>query len=146
MLIGFEEYLENGSGWIMSQVNNNRIDLEIDSIYVASVYWVITSFSSIGYGDIVGTSDREMGYQMLIEMMGIGVFGYMIGTIQTLFIGFGPKDQNAEQMELVELWLIQLDKAKPQTLLSKKVFQDVRDFYRKKLNYETNIIMQNVWV
>ena len=122
MLIGFEEYLENGSGWIMSQVNNDRIDLEIDSIYVTSVYWVITSFSSIGYGDIVGTSDREMGYQMLIEMMGIGVFGYMIGTIQTLFIGFGPKDQNAEQMELVELWLIQLDKAKPQTLLSKKVF------------------------
>ena len=81
---------------------------------------------------------------MLIEMMGIGVFGYMIGTIQTLFIGFGPKDQNAEQMELVELWLIQLDKAKPQTLLSKKVFQDVRDFYRKKFNYETNIIRENV--
>ena len=65
----------------MAQIENDRIELDINSIYVASVYWVITSFSSVGYGEIVGSSDREMGYQMLIEMMGIGVFGYMIGTI-----------------------------------------------------------------
>ena len=65
----------------MAQIENDRIELDINSIYVASVYWVITSFSSVGYGEIVGSSDREMGYQMLLEMMGIGVFGYMIGTI-----------------------------------------------------------------
>jgi len=33
---------------------------------------------------------------MLIEMMGIGVFGFMIGTIQKLFLGFKVRDQNAE--------------------------------------------------
>ena len=62
MLIGLEEYMENESGWIMSQIEGDTIELDIHSIYITSVYWVITSFSSIGYGDIVGTSDREMGY------------------------------------------------------------------------------------
>lgn len=75
-------------------------------------------------------------------MLGIGVFGYMIGTIQTLFIGFQAKDQTAELEEMINLWLISLDKMMPE-LLSKKVFKDVRDFYVKKQKIETQLVLKN---
>ena len=54
------------------------------SLYITALYWVITTFSSVGYGDVVGVTDTEHIFQMLIEMVGIGFFGYMIGTFQTL--------------------------------------------------------------
>lgn len=47
-----------------------------------SIYWTITSFSSVGYGDITGTTKSEYIFQMIVEMIGIGFFGYMIGTFQ----------------------------------------------------------------
>jgi len=57
---------------------------------------VITSFSSVGYGEIVGLTPVEFQYQMMVEMVGIGFFGYMVGTFQNLISGFKMKDQNAE--------------------------------------------------
>lgn len=90
---------------------------------------MLTSYTSVGYGDITGTSYVEYLYQMLLEMLGIGIFGYMTGLIQTLFIGLGAKDLGEENQELVNLWLIKLDKAVPEKLLSKLVFEDVRRFY-----------------
>ena len=50
------------------------------SLYISSIYWVIASFSSVGYGDIKGFTTEEYMYQILIEMIGIGFYGYMIGT------------------------------------------------------------------
>jgi len=76
-------------------------------------------------------------------MMGIGVFGYMIGTIQRLFIGLQKIDENAEQQEQVNLWLIKLDKAMPKVMLSRKVFEDVRDFFIKKYKEDHSMTIQD---
>lgn len=80
--------------------------MEFSAVYTSSVYWIITSFSSVGYGDIKAQTSREELFAILIEMLGIGVFGYMIGTIQTMFIGFQSKDQISELQELIDLWII----------------------------------------
>lgn len=92
MLIGYKEMVRDDAGWISSQIENNRQTTDVLSLYVSSVYWVIASFSSVGYGDITPKTESEMIYALLIEMLGICVFGYMIGTIQTLFTSFKIKD------------------------------------------------------
>jgi len=139
MLIGYKEMVRYDAGWISSQIENNRQTTDVLSLYVSSVYWVIASFSSVGYGDITPKTESEMIYALLIEMLGICVFGYMIGTIQTLFTSFKIKDQNQDLIDSINLWLILVDKAKPSHLLFKKVFDDVRDFYTKKLKHEAQL-------
>ena len=104
---------------------------------MSCLFWIITSFSSVGYGDIKATNSQEELFAILIEMLGIGVFGYMIGTIQTLFIEFKVKDPKTEIYTIIDLWMMQLDKAMPHTLLQKKIFKDVRDYYVKKLKHDT---------
>jgi hypothetical protein len=40
-------------------------DLQKDdffSIYITSVYWIITSFSSVGYGDVYGVTELENSF------------------------------------------------------------------------------------
>ena len=75
------------------------------------MYWVITSFSSVGYGDVYGHTQTEYEYQMFLQMIGIAMFGYMTGTFQTLLLDFKVKDQLAEQQEQIDHWIMQLDKA-----------------------------------
>lgn len=62
------------------------------SLYITSVYFVITTFSSVGYGDVYGTTAIEWIFHIVLEMLGIIVFGYMIGTFQSLLSGMGTKD------------------------------------------------------
>lgn len=109
------------------------------SLYISAFYWIIASFSSVGYGDITPQTESEMTFALFIEMLGICVFGYMIGTIQTLFTSLKIKDQNQDLIDSINLWLILVDKAKPSHLLYKKVFDDVRDFYTKKLKHEAKL-------
>ena len=61
------------------------------------MYWVITTFTSIGYGDIKGHTDNEFIFQMIVEMIGIAFYGYMIGTFQTLFAAIETTDKREEQ-------------------------------------------------
>lgn len=58
------------------------------NLYVTAWYWVITTFSSVGYGEITGETNLEYLYVMIVQMIGIGFFGYMVGTFQKLILGF----------------------------------------------------------
>lgn len=54
------------------------------SRYVTSNYWVYTTLSTLGYGDIYGNTNTELMFTMVIEFMGIFVFAYMMGNINNL--------------------------------------------------------------
>ena len=43
----------------MSQEDNGILGPEFTDIYIASIYWIITSFTSVGYGDIYGAEPVE---------------------------------------------------------------------------------------
>lgn len=90
-----DEYEQKG--WIHGLIEGGIQEDNFVSLYTTSLYWVITSFSSVGYGDITGNTQLEYLFQMIVEMVGIVFFGYMIGTFQTLIQGFRVNDQNAEQ-------------------------------------------------
>ena len=61
-------------------VDANMQKDDFDSLYITSVYFIITTFSSVGYGDVYGDTLMEWLFQIVLEMLGIIVFGYMIGT------------------------------------------------------------------
>lgn len=66
-------------------------------MYIAAVYFVLLTFSSIGYGDFTPITEMEYIYTLVVQMAGIGIYGYMIGTIQTLFMDMGQVDQLTEE-------------------------------------------------
>ena len=61
---------------------NNANDYDV---YVASCYWVITSLTTVGYGDIKGYTPTEYIFTMGVEFLGIGVFSYLMNSIKALF-------------------------------------------------------------
>ena len=59
VLIGLAERAQNQTGWVTNLVDAGIQQDDFFSLYITAIYWVITSFSSVGYGDVVGVTARE---------------------------------------------------------------------------------------
>jgi hypothetical protein len=52
--------------------------------YVISLYWAVTTMSTVGYGDVVAINQLEMFVSMLSMLIGASVFAYFMGAMSTL--------------------------------------------------------------
>ena len=79
-LIGQYNLEHNQNGWIFLAIENDYQSKDYFAIYLTAFYWVITTFTSVGYGDILGVTSLENIFTMVVEMIGICFFGYIVGT------------------------------------------------------------------
>jgi len=74
--------------------------------WLAAVYWAMTTLSTVGYGDILPTTDSERIYAMFAMVVGGAFYGYIIGSVTSIV---GDMDLNARafsnRMDLVQSWL-----------------------------------------
>lgn len=55
--------LEKGTGWLLAYKESGLLSkTEFLTLYSTSIYWVVVTFSSVGYGDITGSTPTEMAY------------------------------------------------------------------------------------
>ncbi len=54
--------------------------------YIRSLYWCLTTVATIGYGDYYPNHDNDLQiiYTMLVEILGVGMYGYIIGNVSGL--------------------------------------------------------------
>lgn len=52
--------------------------------YIRALYWCITTLTTVGYGDITPSTSAQTVYTMSVMILGIGVYGYVIGNVTTL--------------------------------------------------------------
>ena len=70
-------------GWI------KRIDMYDESymnIYVASLYYILVTITTVGYGDITGNSYPEITYQMFLLIIGTIAYSFIISYISNYII------------------------------------------------------------
>ena len=78
------------------------IDMEADefSKYLRSLYWCITTLATVGYGDIVPKTNLQTVYTMVVMLLGVGVYGYVIGNVTNLVANIDlAKTHYRENME-----------------------------------------------
>ena len=52
-------------------------------IYIFSFYWIWEIFSTVGYGDFVGSNSTEWFASMVFELLGLLFFSLLMGLIET---------------------------------------------------------------
>jgi len=97
---------------MMATCDNGAIDTYLGSgkpvsaRYLATLYWAVTTLTTVGYGDFLPMSDQERLYAMLAMVIGSAFYGYIIGCITSLITDADiDKRVFNERMEVVQAWL-----------------------------------------
>jgi len=91
--------------------------------YVRALYWTITTITTIGYGDIVPSTTAQMIYVMAVEIIGVGMYGFVIGNVANILSKKDPSKQQYQNNLDNLTSLIRLRK------LPVELHQKLRDYY-----------------
>ena len=111
VLIGQMDHQAYQEGWIQVAIDNDIQQSDYYSLYITAFYWTVATFTSVGYGDIKGNTEYEYTFQLLVELTGMGFFGYITGSLQEVLVGLSQDDVVTHQSSEIDHWLMGLDKA-----------------------------------
>jgi len=70
------KYSDHGDSWTDSFMFDDW-----QSEYTNALYWAATTSTTVGYGDISPVSDGEKMFGIVSMVMGVGIYGYIIGSM-----------------------------------------------------------------
>ena len=62
--------------WVSTYDDGSALDADAGTQYLYSVYWALTTLTTVGYGDITPTNNLERLYSLFALLTGALVFGY----------------------------------------------------------------------
>ena len=111
-------------GWIL--IGGVDPSLSSKMQYATALYWSVTTLTTVGYGDITPdpTNTGQLFFTMLVMLLGVAMYGYIIGSVSTLITNLDTARANyLEKMEEVNLFLKTRD-------VPAALQERVRNYYR----------------
>ncbi|CAI2371990.1 unnamed protein product [Moneuplotes crassus] len=118
-----DNWIEKGES-ILEDSENNL------TLYIAANYWVMSTFTTVGYGDFSGLNNTEYLFNMLVQVLGIGFFGYTIDSISRMMGQIDSISEFQEQEEEKQnIWLMKLGRSNKDKILSRHYFDHANSFF-----------------
>jgi len=111
--------------------------------YLAALYWAMTTLTTVGYGDVLPTSDKERLYSMFAMIVGGSFYGYIIGSMTSVITDMDV-DARAfnDRMEMLDAWL-EFHEQIP-TLLKRRIRRHFRRQLREKTSVDDAMIIKDL--
>ncbi len=85
----------------------------ISVIYIRAIYFIVTSLTTVGYGDIKGVTNYELLFQMGLEFIGIAFFSLLMSSINNILVQESKvQDIIDEKIDQLETWIRKLDQSR----------------------------------
>lgn len=109
--------------------------------YIECFYWTVTTLTTVGYGDITPQTNAARIYTMFVMLLGVGVYGIVIGNITRLFAESARhKEQVREKFSELSVFMRHYHIPKK---LQSSVFNYYNHLYTKRLSdNDTKIISE----
>jgi len=119
------EGASSGCGWFI------KYDMDgstWETQYIASLYWSFTTMTTVGYGDVLAGSDAERVFAVFMMLVGVTVFGYIVGSMASLVAKINQRGQrHKEKIDELKDYL-------REQKLSKELQVRVRKYYEHYLS------------
>ncbi|XWS26944.1 hypothetical protein CRYUN_Cryun26dG0073700 [Craigia yunnanensis] len=79
-------YHNPGRTWIGASLGDNFLEQSLSIRYVTSMYWSITTLTTVGYGDLHPVNTREMIFDIFYMLFNLGLIAYLIGNMTNLVV------------------------------------------------------------
>ena len=82
------------------------IDSSTSTQYIRSLYWTITTMTTVGYGDITPLRTAEYSLSIIVMLLGASMYAFIIGTLASLFSNLdSAKAAHVNRVESVSQYL-----------------------------------------
>lgn len=88
----------------IEMVYSNLRDAAVSQKYLVSMYWSVTTLSTVGYGDIAAINTEERIIAIIVMLIGATLFGYIVGNVASLMGNF-TLDEKSERVRQVKDYL-----------------------------------------
>jgi hypothetical protein len=123
--------------WVTHPVNGIGIETDPTAKYITSLYWVVTTLTTVGYGDYKGYTTKEFLVTMIVEFIGILFFSVMMGSINEVFLnGDGDADIIDQKLESVDVWLVKLDNSRMSKQIPRVLYDKIKIYIKESLTYD----------
>ena len=127
-------------GWLMVI----GLDASNDDItnYLRSLYWNITTLTSVGYGDIVPADNAQILYSIFVQLLGLGALGYLIGRVVSILSKKDPVE--TLYLDRIEQLTTTLKRRHLPKTLQKKILDYYRYMRNEKMVYDESAFLATV--
>ena len=74
--------------------------------YIKAVYWSFTTLATVGYGDITPVTPVQMIYACLVQLAGVGVFGFVLTNVASLLSRMdAAREHHMDNLERAETFM-----------------------------------------
>ena len=94
------------SGWMW--LGSGTADLDSDRVaaYIKAVYWAFSTLTTVGYGDIVARSSAQMLYACVIQLAGVGFFGFIVSNVASLLArSDAAREHHMDNLDRIETFM-----------------------------------------
>ncbi len=128
-------------GWIALTYDESLLE-DTTTTYIKALYWSITTLTTVGYGDITPETNLQIIYTMIVQILGVGIYGYIIGNVANVLSKKDPS--RAQYIENIEkLSALVSYRSMPLDLQLR-----IQDFYlykwKKRLGYDESLFLQGL--
>ncbi|GKV06443.1 hypothetical protein SLEP1_g18341 [Rubroshorea leprosula] len=79
-------YRNPANTWIGAALGQDFLEQGVWNRYVTSIYWSITTLTTVGYGDLHPVNLREMIFDIFYMFFNLGLTAYLIGNMTNLVV------------------------------------------------------------
>jgi len=94
--------------------------------YIFALYWVVTTLTTVGYGDIYGKGNSQFIFTMIVEFLGILVFSIIMSSVNQALGQSGDIDIIENKIDQVDVWLVKLDNSRLSKSLPKILYEKIK--------------------
>jgi hypothetical protein len=128
-------------GWHQKNQNGNLASIETKTdIYIASLYLLMETFTTIGYGDINPKTTTEVIFLMIGEVVNVGLFAYLISCIMDIILRMSTDEISFKIKSDVDInsWLLKYNNKLPKDSKmkletkeeDKELFEEVKKYFQ----------------
>ena len=130
-------YLGNISsyGWIESNPDYSTREDWYTYCYIISIYFITTTFTTVGYGEFSPHSNYEILLVMLLELIGLAVFAWVIGNLSQLRGRETVLKIIQQKKQDIQDFLDNLNTALPDIELPIEIFRKTQEYLDVNLNF-----------
>lgn len=129
-------------GWIALGSGTAGIDQDHALTYVKAVYWSFTTLTTVGYGDISAKSIPQMLYTCGIQVMGVGVFGFILSNVASLLArSDAAREHHMDNLDKIETFMT-LHHTPPE--LRGKIRRYYNYMWKNKKGYQDDSLLEGL--